>query len=373
MKLVRTVIETEQAAANATRPTAHAEVSPSSSAISSPAEQRAQAQRSGSSAVDVVPALETAPVTFDTIRNAPAARATFREIHKQVKLIEGGVNHDEKALGTYTAYGIHPRTAARYGKTPLELNAKERNQIYYQDYWRTQRCHQMPESAAMAVYDVSVYMGNGRARLMLLKAMGAIGEEVDIGAKIRPGSELSKILSNRDLYRTAVAALGSCDKEELAYVLRRFFDTQHELNRRFCGERLRCNKYQVWERRMHLTAERSGVDLGSGAEHQFAQFENRMAQVNQGAWMIRALAPASAASAPTGGSRPISSDLNFWNYLQAKREGVSPEQLSKLLSTSSVPMQPRPAYPASVKLNSNLLASGDEASGPVSRRLRHQD
>lgn len=114
---------------------------------------------------------------------ALANDATFREALKLVLKFEGGVSSDPRdngnSGGNATNQGITQATYNRYRdlhKAPqrsvLKMTEGERDQIYYQFYWKEARCDELPHNLAVLCFNSAVNMGVAANARMLCDSMG---------------------------------------------------------------------------------------------------------------------------------------------------------------------------------------------------------
>ena len=84
---------------------------------------------------------------------------------------EGGYVDDPKDRGGKTKYGISQRA---YPHLDIEsLTCDQAQGIYFRDYWKAARCHELPSGLSHIVFDAAVNHGAFRAQQMLQELVGA--------------------------------------------------------------------------------------------------------------------------------------------------------------------------------------------------------
>jgi lysozyme family protein len=114
--------------------------------------------------------------------------------------MEGGYTLDPNDPGGETNYGISKKAYPNLDIKNLTIDqAKE---IYHRDYWDACRCEHLPFPFAVAVFDMAVNQGTGKAVKTLQKTLGLtvdgiIGSVTLDAAKNADARKLKLFLANR--------------------------------------------------------------------------------------------------------------------------------------------------------------------------------
>ena len=119
---------------------------------------------------------------------------------------EGLLSMDEDDRGGLTKFGI---SQATYPDLDIaKLTYKEALKIYEKDYWFFCRCHVMPASLGICVFDVAVNHGGMAAGLLLQTSINAIlGEDYLLEDSII-GSRTLAAMAKCNTYRLCSKLLG---------------------------------------------------------------------------------------------------------------------------------------------------------------------
>lgn len=116
--------------------------------------------------------------------------------------MEGGAagEHDPKDPGGYTKFGISSKAYPTVDIAALTL--EEAKTIYHRDYWLTCRCDELPRRFAIAVFDMAVNQGVGKARRILQMTLdvdvdGVIGDKTVAAAHKASPRRFLLFLANR--------------------------------------------------------------------------------------------------------------------------------------------------------------------------------
>ena len=92
----------------------------------------------------------------------------FRAMMAHVFKSEGGYVNDPKDPGGETNFGIskkaHPNLDIK------NLTREDAERVYYEAYWKTNHCHELPEAVAMLHFDGCINQGARRSNRALQRA-----------------------------------------------------------------------------------------------------------------------------------------------------------------------------------------------------------
>jgi peptidoglycan L-alanyl-D-glutamate endopeptidase CwlK len=103
-----------------------------------------------------------------------------------VREFEGGYSDDPKDSGGATNFGITLRTLQAWRNKPVtkadvaNMTYDEAKEIYFSEYWSKSSCGSMPGPLALAVYNVAVHAGLGKAARYLQMALNKNGAAVAV-------------------------------------------------------------------------------------------------------------------------------------------------------------------------------------------------
>ncbi|WP_181176141.1 glycosyl hydrolase 108 family protein [Mesorhizobium sp. B2-3-4] len=140
----------------------------------------------------VTPPAVTQPAVTPPVVTPPAdgGRANFERAQAIVREFEGGYSDDPKDSGGATNFGITFKTLAAWRGKPVtkadvaNMSYQEAKEIYFSQYWSKSSCGQMPGPLALAVYNVAVHAGLGRAAEFLQRALNQNGASVAVDSGI---------------------------------------------------------------------------------------------------------------------------------------------------------------------------------------------
>ncbi len=115
-----------------------------------------------------------------------ASRDNFERAQEIIRVFEGKYVDDPKDPGGATNFGITHKVLARWRGRPVSkaevaaMPYEEAKAIYFSEYWTRAGCAAMPGPLALAVYNVAVHAGVGRAGQYLQKALNVCGAPVNV-------------------------------------------------------------------------------------------------------------------------------------------------------------------------------------------------
>ena len=133
-------------------------------------------------------------------------KKTFEEIIEVVLEHEGGYVNDPTDLGGETKYGITKRF---YPDVDIKNLTKEQaKKIYHTDYWRKNKCDEIPSRLRHIYFDMCVNMGSKRAVKVLQEAAnGKNRKKIEVDGGLGPMTlsavknvELERVRSYRVLF-----------------------------------------------------------------------------------------------------------------------------------------------------------------------------
>lgn len=108
----------------------------------------------------------------------------FRKALKFLHKHEGGTNTDIYDRGGITKFGISER---QYDELNiLDLTKSDADSIYYNDYWKRNKCMTLPANLDVVVFDSSVNCGQSSAAIWLQRSMNILGSRLIADGIIGP-------------------------------------------------------------------------------------------------------------------------------------------------------------------------------------------
>ena len=137
-------------------------------------------------------------------------KTTFDEIIEQVLEHEGGYVNDPNDLGGETNFGITKRF---YPDVDIKNLTKEQaKKIYHQDYWRRNKCDEIPSNLRHIYFDMCVNQGRKTAVRVLQRAANAKGADLEVDGGLGPAT------------LSALRKYKPCDNRVRCYRLKHYYD-----------------------------------------------------------------------------------------------------------------------------------------------------
>jgi lysozyme family protein len=128
----------------------------------------------------IAPSIITPTVTDNIQEDIMPLEPAFTGIIDQTLAFEGDdtITHDPDDSGGITKYGI--AQASHPGLDVASLTRDQAKQLYYSEYWRKLRCHELPAPLSQAVFDLGVNAGPQRAVMALQIVLNLLGEDLSV-------------------------------------------------------------------------------------------------------------------------------------------------------------------------------------------------
>lgn len=137
---------------------------------------------------------------------------TFEDALAVVLHWEGGFTDNPNDPGGATNLGITHRTLADWLGRPVTvdevraLTVSDVAPIYRRNYWDACRCAEMPAGVDLVLFDSAVNQGPGRAKRLLQRSVGAVGDGI-LGpatmaavAKTAPAAVIDELVARRAVH-----------------------------------------------------------------------------------------------------------------------------------------------------------------------------